>query len=161
MPNISMIEKVVQQVCAIDYLVSKYTSLLINQFIQRQTFLIDEDISRMELLSSSKECSHWPPMGCTKGFPISSTGRGPGITTVSKIRVYEIIINISFWCNIQSILNTWYYATWFWNIVWSLFDLGVGQQLCISILPRLLFVLLHYVRWHHLGGSGFSFYKHH
>ena len=41
MPSISMIEKVVQQVCAIDYLVSKYTFLLINQFIQRQIFLID------------------------------------------------------------------------------------------------------------------------
>ena len=58
MPNISMIEKVVQQVCAIDYLVSKYTFLLINQFMQRQIFLIDEDISRMGLLSSSKECTH-------------------------------------------------------------------------------------------------------
>ena len=30
MPNISMIEKVVQQVSEIDYLVSKYTFLLIN-----------------------------------------------------------------------------------------------------------------------------------
>ena len=58
MRNISMFEKVVQQVCAIDYLVSKYTFLLINQFIQRQNFLIDEDISRMGLLSSSKECTH-------------------------------------------------------------------------------------------------------
>ena len=58
MPNISKIEKVVQQVCAIDYLVSKYTFLLINQFIQRQNFLIDEDISRMGLLSSSKACTH-------------------------------------------------------------------------------------------------------
>ena len=38
MPNFSMIEKVVQQVCSIDYLVSKYTLLLINQFIQRQSF---------------------------------------------------------------------------------------------------------------------------
>ena len=37
-PNISMIEKVVQQICAIDYLVSKYTFLLINQFVQRQIF---------------------------------------------------------------------------------------------------------------------------
>ena len=44
MPNFSMIEKVVQQECAIDYLVSKYTFLLINQFIQRQIFLIYEDI---------------------------------------------------------------------------------------------------------------------
>ena len=58
MPNISMIEKVVQQICAIDYLVSKYTILLINQFVQRQNFLIDEDISRRGLLSSSKECTH-------------------------------------------------------------------------------------------------------
>ena len=52
-----MIEEVVQQECAIDYLVSKYT-FLINQFIQRQIFLIDEDISRMGLLSSSKVCTH-------------------------------------------------------------------------------------------------------
>ena len=58
MPNISMIEKVVQQVCAIDYLVSKYTFLLMNQFIQRQNFVIYEDITRMGLLSSSKECTH-------------------------------------------------------------------------------------------------------
>ena len=58
MPNISMIEKVVQQVCVIDYLVSKYTFLLIIQLIQRQNFLIDEDISRMGLLSSSKESTH-------------------------------------------------------------------------------------------------------
>ena len=64
MPNISMIEKVVQQVYAIDYLVSKYTFLLINQFIQWQNFLFDEDISRMGLLSSSKECTHWPLSGC-------------------------------------------------------------------------------------------------
>ena len=48
-----MIEKVVQQVSAIDYLVSKYSFLLINKFVQRQDFLIAEDISRMELLSSS------------------------------------------------------------------------------------------------------------
>ena len=46
--NISMIEKVVQQVCAIYYLVSKYTYLLINQFVQRPNCLIDEDISRMQ-----------------------------------------------------------------------------------------------------------------
>ena len=52
MYNISMIEKVLQQICAIDYLVSKYTFLLTNQFLQRQNFLIDEDISRMGLLSS-------------------------------------------------------------------------------------------------------------
>ena len=45
MPDISMIEKVIQQKCAIDYLVSKYTFLFINLFIQRQNFLIDEDIS--------------------------------------------------------------------------------------------------------------------
>ena len=45
MPDISMIEKVVQQECAIDYLVSKYTFMLINQFMPRQNFLIDEDIS--------------------------------------------------------------------------------------------------------------------
>ena len=38
MPNFSMIEKVVQQECAIDYLVSKYTFLLINQFIQTDLF---------------------------------------------------------------------------------------------------------------------------
>ena len=54
MPNISMIEKVVQQVCAIDYHVIKYTFLLINQFIQRQNLFIDEDISRMGLLISTK-----------------------------------------------------------------------------------------------------------
>ena len=42
MPDISMIEKLVQQECAIDYLVSKYTFLLINQFIQRQNFMIDD-----------------------------------------------------------------------------------------------------------------------
>ena len=52
MPGISMIEKVVQQECVINYLVSKYTFLLINQFVQRQHFLIDEDIARMGLLSS-------------------------------------------------------------------------------------------------------------
>ena len=57
MPNISMIKKVVQQVCDIDYLVSKYTFLLINQFIQRQNPLIHEDISRLGLLGSSKECT--------------------------------------------------------------------------------------------------------
>ena len=56
MSKISMIQKVVQQVCAIDYLVSKYIFLLMNQFIQMQNFLIDEDISRMGLLSSIKEC---------------------------------------------------------------------------------------------------------
>ena len=33
MPNISMVKKVIQQVCAIDYIVSKHTFLLINQFI--------------------------------------------------------------------------------------------------------------------------------
>ena len=32
MPNFSMIEKVTQQECGIDYFVSKYTFLLINQF---------------------------------------------------------------------------------------------------------------------------------
>ena len=58
MPNISMIEKAVQQICAIDYLVHENSFLLINQFVQRQIFLIDKDISRMGLLSSSKECTH-------------------------------------------------------------------------------------------------------
>ena len=58
MPNFSMIEKVVQQVSAIDYIVSKYTFLLINQFVLRQNFLIDEDIARMGLLSSTEECTH-------------------------------------------------------------------------------------------------------
>ena len=53
MPNFSMIEKVVQQECVIDYLVSKYIFLLLNQFVQRQNIFIDEDISRMGLLSSS------------------------------------------------------------------------------------------------------------
>ena len=53
-----MIEKVVQQECAIDNLVSKYTFLLINQFIQRENFLIDEDTSQMGLLNSSKEGTH-------------------------------------------------------------------------------------------------------
>ena len=38
-----MIEKVVQQIWAIDYFVSKYTFLLINQFVQRQNILIDEE----------------------------------------------------------------------------------------------------------------------
>ena len=52
MPNISTIQKVVQQECAIDYLVSKYIFLLINQFLERQKFLFDEDISRKGLLSS-------------------------------------------------------------------------------------------------------------
>ena len=33
MPYISMIEKVIQQICAIDYLVNKYTFLLFNQFV--------------------------------------------------------------------------------------------------------------------------------
>ena len=60
MPNITMIEKVDLQVCAIDYLVSKYTFLLINQFVLRQNFLIDEDMFRMGLPSSSKECTHLP-----------------------------------------------------------------------------------------------------
>ena len=58
MPNISMIEKVVQQVCAVDYLVSKHRFLLINKFIQRQNFLIDEDISRIGLLSSIAKSAH-------------------------------------------------------------------------------------------------------
>ena len=31
MPSISKVKKVVQQVCAIDYLVSKYTFLLISE----------------------------------------------------------------------------------------------------------------------------------
>ena len=53
-----MIEKVIQQVCAIDYLVSKYEFLLINWFVYRQNVLIDEDISRIGLLSSSEECTH-------------------------------------------------------------------------------------------------------
>ena len=44
MPNISMAEKVVQRVCAIYYLVSKYTFLLFNHFVKRQIILIDEDI---------------------------------------------------------------------------------------------------------------------
>ena len=55
MPNISIIKKVNQQVTAIDYLLSKYTLLLVKQFVERQNFLIDEDISRMRLLGSSKE----------------------------------------------------------------------------------------------------------
>ena len=54
----SMIEKVFDQICAIDYLVSENTSLLFNQFILRKDFLIDEDISRMVLPISSKECTH-------------------------------------------------------------------------------------------------------
>ena len=54
MPNITMIEKVVQQLCNIDYLVSKYTFLLINQFILRQNLLIDEDISRMRVLTAEQ-----------------------------------------------------------------------------------------------------------
>ena len=58
MPNISMIEKFVQQDCAIDYLVSKYTFLLINQFIQMQNLLIAEDISRMGLLRRRKGRTH-------------------------------------------------------------------------------------------------------
>ena len=45
MPNIYKIKTVVQQVCAIDYIVSKYTFLLIDQFVKRQNYLIDEDIS--------------------------------------------------------------------------------------------------------------------
>ena len=48
MPDISMIEKVIQQECAIDYVVSKYTYLLINQFIQRQNFLINEDFKLLD-----------------------------------------------------------------------------------------------------------------
>ena len=55
MPNISIIEKVNQQVAAIDYLVSKYTLLLVNQFVERQNFLVDKDISRMRLLGDGKE----------------------------------------------------------------------------------------------------------
>ena len=58
MSNFSMIEKVVQHECDIDNLVSKYTLLLINQLIQRQNFFIDEDISRMGQLNSSKECTN-------------------------------------------------------------------------------------------------------
>ena len=68
MPNISMIEKVIQQVCAIDYFVSMYTFLLINQFIQRQNFLIDEVIFWMGLLSSSIECLQWNLFCCKYGF---------------------------------------------------------------------------------------------
>ena len=83
MPNISVIEKVAQQACAIDYLVSKYTFLLINQFIQRQNLLIDEDISRMGLLNSREDCTllvltltrgSVPLSGCRLGFQISSIG---------------------------------------------------------------------------------------
>ena len=73
MPNFSMIEKVVQQVWAIDYLVSKYTFLLINQFVQIQKFLIDEDISRMGLLGSSKECTHGP-LNFVKKFGMTLQG---------------------------------------------------------------------------------------
>ena len=40
-----MIGNVVHQVCAIDYLISKYTFLLINKFIKMEKNLIDEDIS--------------------------------------------------------------------------------------------------------------------
>ena len=59
MLNISMIEKVVQQVCAIEYrIVNKYTFLLITAVYHEANFLIDEDISRMGLLSSSKECMY-------------------------------------------------------------------------------------------------------
>ena len=71
-----MIEKVVQQICAIDYFVGKYTLVLINQFVQRQNFLIDEDISGMGLLSSSK-CSskHFK-------FYINITARGVTDVTI-------------------------------------------------------------------------------
>ena len=55
MPNISMIEKVVQLVRAVDYLVRNYTFLLINHFVSRQNFLTDEDISWMWLLSSTEQ----------------------------------------------------------------------------------------------------------
>ena len=61
MPNISMIDKVVQQVYGIDYVVSKYTFLFINQCIHRQTFLIHDQTNPTPLtglLSSSKECMH-------------------------------------------------------------------------------------------------------
>ena len=81
MPNISMIEKVVPEVCAIDYLVSKNT-LLVNKFIQRQNFLIDEDISQMGLLSSSKECITDLFWAEHRFFKISLIGRGPDIDTV-------------------------------------------------------------------------------
>ena len=54
-----MIEKVVQQVCAIEYrIVNKYTFLLITAVYHEANFLIDEDISRMGLQSSNKECTY-------------------------------------------------------------------------------------------------------
>ena len=35
-----------------------FSFLLFNQFVWWQNFLTDEDISRMKLLRSSKECTH-------------------------------------------------------------------------------------------------------
>ena len=68
MPNISMIEKVVQQVCTVDYIVSKYTFLLINQSVYRPDFFIEEDISRMKQMSSSKKMYALFSLGMYIGF---------------------------------------------------------------------------------------------
>ena len=43
-------------ICAIDHIVSKYTVLLINQFVQRQIFLIDEDITIIIIIKNGRQC---------------------------------------------------------------------------------------------------------
>ena len=68
-------------------------------------------------IKSSKECTHWPLLGCTQGFKICSIGWGPDIDTISKIVVYETVRNQFFTFNIESIPNTLYYATWFRDFV--------------------------------------------
>ena len=39
----SVSENVTKQVCAIDYFIGKYSFLLINQFIRRENFLINQN----------------------------------------------------------------------------------------------------------------------
>ena len=71
----SVIENVTKQGCAIDHFISKYSLLLINQFILREIFVIKENIPRMRLLCSRILCTHGSLLCSTYNFQISSTCR--------------------------------------------------------------------------------------
>ena len=50
----SVSENVTKQLCAIDHFIGKYSFLLINQFINRENFLILKNIPLVQLLRGGK-----------------------------------------------------------------------------------------------------------
>ena len=95
MPDISMIEKVVRQVCAISLPCKQVYRLDDSSVYSEAIFLF----IRIYLWNGAAEhlqrmYTHRLLLGCIYiGFLNLFEGRGPGINTVSKIGVYETIMS--------------------------------------------------------------------